>query len=212
MKKQRYHNPTSFIDLLFNCLVGFVYLFVISFLLIAPPVDDQKKKPKAEFLITLTWDSVSNDDVDLWIQSPIDEICFFREKEKTMVHLDRDDIGTRYDNIVINGLELVQNVNQEIATIRGFIPGEWIVNIHMYAKRWVEDATVNVRIDKLNPKFQKILDKNYTMKVKGEEYTVARMTMTARGDIINQNDMYTSIVSKRLEEENAGTPVIGDPR
>jgi len=198
LKTKRYHNPTSFIDLLFLCLVGFVFLLVIAFLLIMPPVDDQQKKPKAEFLITLTWDSQTDDDVDLWIQDPANNVMFFREKEIGLMHLDRDDLGFRKDTVVINGQQITQYVNQEIATIRGFVPGQWIINIHMYRKGYGEPANVNVRVDKLNPRFTTIVDKDYIMKSKGDEITVTRLTMTAKGKITNQDDVFCPFVSQRI--------------
>ena len=198
METTRYHNPTAFLDLLFNCLLGFLFLFIISFLLIAPPIDDQQKKPKAEFLITSTWDSETDDDVDLWIQNPGGDVMFFREPQVGLMHLDHDDIGKRKDVVIINGQEIVQNTNQEIATIRGIIPGEWIVNIHMYAKRYSKPANINVRIDKLNPRFITLTDKNYTMNARGEEITVLRFSMTGKGEVTEQDDMFKSIAASRI--------------
>lgn len=198
MKTKRYHNPTSFIDLLFLCLVGFVFLLVIAFLLIMPPVDDQQKKPKAEFLVTLTWDSNTDDDVDLWIQDPANNVMFFREKEVGLMHLDRDDLGYRKDTVIVNGQQITQYVNQEIATIRGFIAGEWIVNIHMYRKGYQNPANVNVRVDKLNPRFTTIVDKDYIMKSKGDEITVVRLSMTTKGTITSQDDVFCPFVSQRI--------------
>lgn len=198
MKKIRYHNPTSFLDLLFNCLVGFVFLFVMSFLLIAPPVDEQQKKPKAEFLVTLTWDSETNDDVDLWIQDPANNIMFFSEKEVGLMHLDRDDLGHRKDTVFLNGQQITQYVNQEIATIRGFVPGEWIINTHMYRKSYKNPANVNVRIDKLNPRYTTIADKSYTMEKKGDEITVIRMMMNNKGEITHQDDVMCPFASQKL--------------
>ena len=65
-----YYNNTSFLDLLFNTLVGFVLLFIISFLLINPSLKKADIKTKAEFVITVTWSDNSHDDVDTWLQDP----------------------------------------------------------------------------------------------------------------------------------------------
>lgn len=198
MKTTRANSNTSFIDLLFLCLFGVLFLFFLAFLLIVPPVDDQKKKPKAEFLITLTWDSQTDDDVDLWIKDPGNNIMFFRQKEIGLMHLDRDDLGHSKDVVIVNGQKIVQYSNQEIATIRGFIPGEWIINIHMYRKSYKSAANVNVRVDKLNPQFMTITDKNYTMKNRGDEITVTRLTMASKGEIINQDEVFYPFVSQKL--------------
>ena len=198
MKIKRYHNPTSFIDLLFLCLVGFVFLLVIAFLLIMPPVDDNRKKPKAEFLVTLTWDSQTDDDVDLWIQNPVGDMMWFRKTNIGLMHLDHDDVGHDRDQVIINGQQKTQHVNQEIATVRGFIAGEWIINIHMYAKRYTNPANINVRVDKLNPRFTTLIDKNYIMKDKGEEITVVRMTMTSKGEITEQSELLNPLAGNKI--------------
>jgi len=198
MNHRSYHNPRAFVDLLFLCLVGFAYLFIIAYLMIMPPVDEQQKKPKAEFLITSTWDSDTDDDVDLWIQNPGGDVMFFREKEIGLMHLDHDDIGRGRDIVVVNGQRIVQNTNQEIATIRGIIPGEWIINIHMYSKRHSKPANINVRVDKLNPRFMTLTDRNYIMNARGEEITVLRFSMTGKGEVTEQDDMFKPIAASRI--------------
>ena len=66
-KRNRNLSGLGFTDLLFNTLIGFVFLFVIAFLLIAPPVPTDKKiDPKAEILIILTWPEGSSKDIDMW--------------------------------------------------------------------------------------------------------------------------------------------------
>lgn len=170
-----------------------------------PPIDDNQKKPKAEFLITLTWDTGTDDDVDLWIQNPAKDIMFFREKNLGLMHLDHDDIGVTRDLVMVNGQQILNPINQEIATIRGFVPGEWIINIHMYAKRHPETAHVNVRVDKLNPRFTTLVDKNYVMDNKGDEFTVVRLTMTAKGEITQQDDLFKSLAMKKLID-TGGSP------
>lgn len=194
-------NTTSFIDLLFLCLFGVTFLFFLAFLLITPPIDDQRKKPKAEFLITLTWNGQTNDDVDLWVQNPAGDVMFFRQMNIGLMHLDHDDIGWTRDTIVSGGQRIIKYVNQEIATIRGIIPGEWIINIHMYAKRYGSAATINVRVDKLNPRFTTIVDKDYVMMSRGEEITVTRMVMTGKGEIESINDMFSPVVKQKLVAE-----------
>ena len=54
-RKGKYHSHTSFLDLLFNTLVGFVMLFIIAFLLISPIKKKKDIEQKAEYVITVTW-------------------------------------------------------------------------------------------------------------------------------------------------------------
>ena len=150
MKSQ---DNTAFLDLLFNTLLGFVMLFFISFYLMNPSQSKTDIKTKAEFVITVTWTEGNECDVDTYLQDPLGNILFFRQKEKGLMHLDRDDLGNVNDTIILpNGETIRLPVNQELTTIRGFIPGEWVLNVHLYKKRTTEGAVVEISVDKLNPK------------------------------------------------------------
>ena len=203
-----YYNNTSFLDLLFNTLVGFVFLFIIAFLLINPSLKKADIKTKAEFVITVTWDDDSKDDVDTWLQDPAGNVLFFKQKEAGLAHLDRDDLGVINDTITLgDGRRVEYNHNQELATIRGFITGEWVLNIHMYNKRDLKPTQVEVRIDKLNPNVQTVFYKKIVMKAKWEEVTVTRFVMTHQGDIISWDDLpkkLLKLASRQKVEGGAG--------
>jgi hypothetical protein len=178
------------LDLLFNTLVGFVFLFIISFLLINPSIKKADIETKAEFVITVTWDDNSIDDVDTWLQDPVGNVLHFNQKDVGLAHLDRDDLGTLNDTIILDDGSRVQYPhNQELTTIRGFLTGEWVLNVHMYNKRNTNPTLVEVRIDKLNPKVETIFYKKIVMKREWEEITVTRFVMTNEGDIISWDDL-----------------------
>jgi hypothetical protein len=178
------------LDLLFNTLVGFVLLFIIAFLLINPSIKKADIKTKAEFVITVTWDDHSRDDVDTWLQDPTGNVLHFRQKDVGLAHLDRDDLGKVNDTITLDdGRRVEYTHNQELTTIRGFLTGEWVLNVHMYNKRDVNPTLVEVRIDKLNPKVQTIFYKKIVMNNRWEEVTVTRFVMTNQGDIISWDDL-----------------------
>ena len=48
------------------------------------------------------------------------------------MHLDRDDRGGLGDRIVIDGVEKLNLSNQEVVTIRGYMKGEYVVNLLYY--------------------------------------------------------------------------------
>jgi len=196
MKPRRiYYNNTSFLDLLFNTLVGFVLLFIIAFLLINPSIKKADIKTKAEFVITVTWSDNSQDDVDTWLQDPAGNVLHFRQKDVGLAHLDRDDLGKINDTITLDDGRRVEYAhNQELTTIRGFLTGEWVLNVHMYNKRDANPTLVEVRIDKLNPTVQTLFYKKIVMKSKWEEVTVTRFVMTNQGDIINWDNLPKKLV------------------
>ena len=190
-----YYNNTSFLDLLFNTLVGFVFLFIIAFLLINPSIKKADIKTKAEFVITVTWSDDSKDDVDTWLQDPAGNVLHFRQRDVGLAHLDRDDRGKINDTITLDdGHRVEYSHNQELTTIRGFLTGEWVLNVHMYSKRDANPILVEVRIDKLNPKVETVFYKKIVMKSRWEEITVTRFVMTNQGDIINWDDLPKSLV------------------
>jgi hypothetical protein len=185
-----YYNNTSFLDLLFNTLVGFVLLFIIAFLSINPKNKDADIKTKAEFVITVTWNVNSKDDVDTWLEDPAGNVLHFRQKDIGLAHLDRDDLGFINDTITLQDGSVVEFPhNQELTTIRGFVTGEWVLNVHMYKKRDANPTLVEVRIDKLNPRVQTVLYKKIMMNQTWEEITVTRFVMSEQGDIISLDDL-----------------------
>jgi len=198
MRRRKYDSSTSFLDLLFNLLVGVVFLFVVAFLLISA---DKKAsiETKAEFVITLTWDKKSKSDVDIWVEDPLGNIVFFRNKEKGMVHLDRDDLGVLNDEIILpNGDVINYEFNQEILTIRGFVPGEWTVNVHLYKKREAKPIKVKVEMIRLNPIVKTIMLKTFLLMEDGQEVTVTRFEMTSNGRIFNWNDLPKKLVRTKM--------------
>ena len=61
--KLKYKSSIGFTDLLFNLVIGFVYLFVIAFILINPVAKKGDVIKKAEYMIVLEWNHEYNDDV-----------------------------------------------------------------------------------------------------------------------------------------------------
>lgn len=194
----------SFLDLLFCCLLGFVFLFIVSFWMVQ--IDKKKANimTKAEYVITVTWDLENPDDVDSWTRDPLGNLIWFRKKEEGFTHLDRDDLGQANDTYTLpNGTTLTYPYNQEITTIRGFIPGSWVFNIHMYNKRWNSGpAHVVVKMEKLNPSVKTVFIKTYTLIAKGDEYTVANFEMSASGEIISLDEAYVPLFQQKLIDES----------
>ena len=217
--RRRYGSSISFNDLLFNTLLGFVFLFICAFLLIAP-ITKKAIETKAEFIISVTWDPESKDDVDVWLQDPAGNVLFFRQRDTGLMHLDRDDLGRLNDKILLpNGDSVEYLYNQEIVTIRGILPGEWVLNVHMYRKRdgfddtaspeeqylsTADPTTVEIKMEKLNPELQIILYKKVILRENWQEETVARFTMTSDGDIIDINDLPKSLIQSEARPTQGG--------
>ena len=101
MKRIKYKSSVAFIDLLFNITIGFAMLFIIAFLLINPITKKGDVIVKAEFIITMSWPKDSKDDIDLYVMDPQKNIVYFRQRDKGLINLDRDDLGYSNDIVVL---------------------------------------------------------------------------------------------------------------
>ena len=193
-----YGSQISFLDLLFNALLAFVGFFMITVMQMRD--SDQKSPvevPKIEFMATLTWPSGSTDDIDLWIVDPLGSIVFFNNKEEALMHLDRDDYGNKNDEIILpDGKRFLYRENREVINLRGFIPGEYVINVHAFVKRDPGEVIANIKLEKLNP-YKTIYVRDISLKETGDEKTVCRFTVNERGEVGSVKDgPYKTLIKK----------------
>ena len=207
-------------DLTSNLLAIFICLFCLTFILMAKKIEKEKKvESKAEFLITITWPEESSNDVDTYVEDPIGNLVFFRSREKGLLHLDRDDLGTKNDTIILpDGTIYEVKENREIVTIRGIIPGEYTVNVHMYLhKDDKKETLVTVKLEKINPRVKMITIKEVILKENGDEKTAFRFKLDKEGDVLSVNDLQKDLARKEINPlaplsppENSGNHVDED--
>ena len=182
LSEDRYKSTIAFIDLLFNILVGFVFLFLVAFLLINPVAKKNDIKAKAEFMITMEWPDPDINDMDLWMQDPLGNRVGFRNKEAGLMNLDRDDLGKSNDTVTVNGEEVSVEGNKETVSIRGIVPGEYLVSGHLY--RVNEDLPkpipVRVEVIKINP-YRIIYQQTINFGGRGEAHNYYSFTVDANG-------------------------------
>jgi len=174
MNNEKYKSTIGFTDLLFNILVGFAFLFIIAFILIKPEAKKHDFERRAEFVVVLEWDHDQADDLDLYVQDPTGDRVSFRHPIINFMHLDKDDLGYVNDIVMnMDGTITKVNINREVVTIRGIIPGEHIINVHYYSTRQTEAAFSSLTgerrgnteiisvdrhgVDKLNKKKKRVL-------------------------------------------------------
>ena len=202
MNNEKYKSTIGFTDLLFNILVGFAFLFIIAFILIKPEAKKENFERKAEFVVVLEWDHDQPDDIDLYVQDPTNSTVHFRLPITNFMYLDKDDLGYANDIVKnIDGTITKVNINREVVTIRGIIPGEYIINAHYYSSRnWTgqdtfrntadivsktgkptkKHLTVKIELHKVDPyKIWWLGEKTFTHK--GQEETFVRFTIDQDG-------------------------------
>ena len=134
------------------------------------------------------------DDIDAWVEDPNGGLVWFGQQATGLMHLDRDDRGMVNDMLVINGREVPNPLNQEIVTIRGVLPGEYVVNVHYYATGSQQPVPVSIKVAKVNPVLEVVYYGTVTLQQKGQEHTACRFTVTAEGQISAVNEVPKSLV------------------
>ena len=181
--RHRRQNPTDpFIDLLFNTLLGFSFLFLVSLLFIHPEADNAKVFTQAEYMITISWDEELADDIDLWVHAPTGHTVSYLQKEAGWLHLDRDDRGVINDTIMVDGKEVVHKVNEEVVTVRFIIEGEYIANLYYFHAASQKPVAVKFRVDRINPKFQTVYADTIELAAQDQEVTAIRFTLDEEGN------------------------------
>lgn len=192
--KRTYHASTAFLDILFNTLLCFAALFVFAFILISPEKKKNTVAVKADFMITVTWNKDIDDDVDTYVEDPAGNLVAFMRREQGLMHLDRDDLGHRNDTINTPNGPIEYRENREIVTLRGFMPGEYVVNVHMYMKRDQKPTEVTVVLEKLNP-YSVGMAKELVLTVNGQEKTAFRFRLDNDGSIVEVNELEKTLVT-----------------
>jgi|TARA_Y100000287_G_scaffold50485_1_gene39429 hypothetical protein len=184
----------------------------MAFILINPIAKKSNVEIVAEFIVKINWPSDSPDDIDLWMRDPLGNYVGFKSKDVGLMALSRDDLGTSNDTVYDpKGKPIIVHRNEEMVTIRGIVPGEYIVNVHFYNEKIAvlkngeknyNPMPVQVEVQKINP-YNVVYAREVTLDRKGQEVTVVRFTINEDGSVTNFNTLSYGIVG-RLVDANSG--------
>ena len=176
--------PAPFLDMAMGVIFVFLAVIMIS------TVDEPKKSvteapvPKAEFLIQLSWDDNSQDDIDLYVRSPDNQVVYFSRRQTPLMFLDADNLGMNNTINMPDGSITPVPTRREVVTVRALMPGEYVVNAHFYKKSsppgTVDHLVMNVT--KLNP-FAEVTRAETTFDTQGQEQTLANFTVEPDGKV-----------------------------
>ena len=205
MNRGKYKSTVGFTDLLFNLLVGFVFLFIIAFILINPITKKADVPKKAEYMIVMEWPTEVADDIDLWVKDPEGNTVSFVKKENGYMNLEKDDLGHSNDMTVDEyGNKKIIYINREVITLRGTLKGQYQVAAHVYAMRpWqaktnidVKDLIIKVKIIKINPYREMYIgDTNYSLK--GQELSLVNFWLDKDGNFVKYNTLDNNIITRK---------------
>ena len=184
---RRLHRPSdgqdAFIDVLFNALLGFAFMFVVAFSLMSEPSQRGNVEVKAEVLITVRWADDHPDDVDTVVEDPRGNLVWYHNQDTGLMHLDRDDRGSLSDRVKI-GDRLVSNpLNQETVSLRALAPGEYVINLLHYKSNYSAPLPVSVKVEKLNPAVEMVYYGQHELAGTGDEITAVRFVLDAAGNV-----------------------------
>jgi len=206
----KYVSSVAFTDLLFNIVVGLAFLFLLAFILMNPVAKDKDIEEKSDFIIILTWDDESGDDIDLWIRDPLGNLLSFKNREDALMHLDRDDLGLSNDKVMLpdGNYEYVYR-NKEVVSLRGTHEGEYLVNVHVYNKKPGKDSSMkpsNIRVEliKLNP-YDEVTQAEFIATKRGQEFTAFHFTLDEDGEVIGIRDEREALIGAKSVQSVSGS-------
>ncbi|MCG7874533.1 MAG: hypothetical protein JAZ11_20850 [Candidatus Thiodiazotropha lotti] len=193
-RNNRNFDADPFTDLLFNALLAFTFLFLVALMFLNPPAKTGTINPKADFIITVSWPDNNPDDIDTWVEGPTGQLVWFKQPQAGLLHLDRDDRGLANDSLVVDGKAVVNPLNQEVVTLRGRPPGEYVVNVHYYNSKTRQPVPVTVSLAEVNPVLKILHYANLQLQRLGEEQTAVRFSIAPDGQVFDINTLPKSIV------------------
>ncbi len=198
---QQNDSQDAFTDLLFNALLGFAFMFVVAFSLMADPTEGGNVESKAEILITVRWADRHPDDVDTLVEDPRGNMVWYHNRDTGLMHLDRDDRGLFQDRVVLDGIEVSNPINQETVTVRALQSGEYVVNLLHYQANYDEPLPVSVKVEKLNPSVSLVFYGTFELTGVGDEQTAVRFTIDADGNVADINTLTKRLLTKAVNSK-----------
>jgi hypothetical protein len=112
--------------------------------------------------------------------------------------LERDDRGDTNDFAFVDSKKLPLPIREEVVSIRGVVPGEYTVNVHLYHHLAPDPVPVLVKIEKLNPTVQIVYANTLTLSYTDEERTAQRFTVAEDGTVLRTSDAEKSLIDTIL--------------
>lgn len=203
---------TAYIDLLIALLMGIVVIFMLTTLLIAPITkQNEGVKKNADYVITAEWPENVDCDIDMWVRDPLNNIVSYKIPESGLMYYERDDMGKRRSIFDVSGRETVIDPdNKEYVTLRGTFPGEYVVNLHVYSCKALNEEKglplgaptnipVTVELMRINPSLVSVKKVIVTMNEVWQEQTAFRFVMGENKNVIRLMTDYVPVMGNRGE-------------
>jgi len=128
------------------------------------------------------------------VQDPAGKLVWYNQKEVGLMTLERDDRGDTNDFTLVEKKKIRLPIREELVSIRGTLPGEYTVNVHLYQHISTTPVPVSVKVEKLNPQIQVVYYQTMTLDHTDEEKTAIRFTLADDGSVIRTSDNEKSLI------------------
>jgi hypothetical protein len=164
----------------------------VVFVAVAMTSRPPQVKTYGSYAVVITWPS-GRDDVDLYVRDPAGAISFFGRTQVDQMQLEHDDLGTKTTNYGPG------KQNEERTIIRSAMPGQWVVDTHLY-RRTPSTGTaaipVTVSLWDLRAQDHLLEQRRVTLVHQGDERTPFRFTVDARGNVTGYSFVPMSLVQR----------------
>jgi hypothetical protein len=183
----------AFVDFLANLLLVFTVLFILSFVLIQPRAAPPALRTAGLYAVQIAWRGDVDDDVDMYVRDPQQNVVYFGNPNAGLLHLEHDDLG--YPSAAsATGRFVKPRTNEERVVLRGVEPGEFIVNVHLYREGGTQPVRVRASLWKLIGSDKPVATAVTVLRYAGEEKTAFRFTVTPGSAITNVNRLPMSVM------------------
>ena len=141
-------------------------------------------KPKAEYLIEMSYDVQRDVDLDLWVKGPSAKPVFYASREVGCASLDRDSLGYSTSQIYLaDGSQVRAKANVETVSIRCIESGRYDVAVNVFSLHSDTGGPINahVEITALNPSVRTVWAGDVTLKQLGETQNVVSFELNKDG-------------------------------
>jgi hypothetical protein len=174
-------------DILFVFLLGLATIIFAMIYHLNPPGEEEKEETKSpgNLVAELRWypDDL-NCDVDLWVQGPGSYAVGYSNLRGRIWNLLRDDLGHGHNYNDYLGL------NYEHAFTRGFIPGDYTINAHLY-RCHTTPVPLKLQVTIIVGSTKRLIHAGeYVLTRQGQEMTLIRFTLDESGNDSHHHAAY----------------------
>jgi hypothetical protein len=180
------------VDFVSNLFLVFFLLAMLLLVAVAATRARPSVPTPGEYAVVITWPARSDDDVDLWVQSPQGELAWYGARQSRSLHLEMDDLGHVSDS---------SGRNRERTVIRVAEDGEYAASVHLYRQDTadgIDPVPVRAELWRLAGTDRRLLVRRVILAEQGQEQTLFRWTLR-RGRVVDASTLPKRIVTLRRD-------------